>query len=107
MGSNNEAAVITDPTKTRQVLAEFEGLAARGASFKVLGFNPDLDRFAISPGRESNLLTLQNVEMEGAVLDAPIAKGSVKPPGDGNSLLARLGAALLAGGGWLYPGGAR
>jgi len=69
MGSNNYAEVISDPTKARQVLAEFEGLAARGGSFKVLGFNPDVDRFAISLGRESNFPTLPDVEEGGATMD--------------------------------------
>ena len=74
MGSNNYAEVITDPIKARQVVAEFEQIAAGGCKFAVLKFNPDVDRFAISLGRESNFPTLQDVELDGANLEGSAAK---------------------------------
>jgi hypothetical protein len=43
MGSNNYAEVITDLTKARQVLADFERLAAHGSTFTLLEFDPDVD----------------------------------------------------------------
>lgn len=48
MASNNYAEVITDSTEAQRVLAELESMATQGASFRVMQFNPDVDRFAIS-----------------------------------------------------------
>jgi hypothetical protein len=75
MGSNNYAEVITDPIKARQVLANLKRLATLGETFKVLQFNPEVDRFPISLGRESNFPTLLDVEEGGATLDGPKVKG--------------------------------
>jgi hypothetical protein len=69
MGSNDYTEVITDPIKTRQVLAAFERLVILGGTFKVLEFNPDTDRFAISCGRESNFPPFQDVECGGSIID--------------------------------------
>jgi hypothetical protein len=48
MASNNYAEVITDSTEAQRVLAEFESMAARGCSFKVRQFNPEVDRFEVA-----------------------------------------------------------
>jgi hypothetical protein len=69
MASNNYAEVITDSTKAQQVLAEFEGIAARGCSFKILQFDPERDRFEIYGWRESNIPTLLDVEAGGTTMD--------------------------------------
>ena len=74
MGSNNYAEVITDPIESRRILADLERRAALGKTFKVLQFNPDVDRFPISLGRESNFPTLLDVEEGGATLDGPTVK---------------------------------
>ena len=50
MASNNYAEVITDSTKAQQVVAKFESMAEQGYSFKVLQFNPELDRFKVYGG---------------------------------------------------------
>ena len=66
MPSNNYAEVITDSAEAQRVLAELESMAAQGSSFIVMQFNPDVDRFEISCWRESNYLTLIDVEARGA-----------------------------------------
>ena len=71
MGSNNYAEVITDSAQAQKVLADLKGLAAQGRAFKVLKFNPDTDRFTISLRRESNLPTLEDVELDGTAIDGP------------------------------------
>jgi hypothetical protein len=73
MGSNNYAGVITDSAKAREVVAKFEELAAEGATFKVIEFNPEVDRFAIAMARASNFPTLPHVEDFGTPLDGGIA----------------------------------
>jgi len=94
MGSNNYAEVITDPIKAREVLSQLEKLAGEGWAFKVLKFNPDTDRFAISLGRESNFPPLPVVEQYGTTLDGPVAKvrwsahsGAVEAVSFGNGLV--------------------
>ncbi len=94
MGSNNYAEVITDPIKAREVLSQLEKLAGEGWAFKVLKFNPDTDRFAISIGRESNFPPLPVVEQYGTTLDGPVAKvrwsahsGAVEAVSFGNGLV--------------------
>jgi hypothetical protein len=77
MASNNYAEVITDTVRARQVVTEFEQMAADGCKFTVLKFNPDVDRFDISLWRESNFPSLQHVEEDGATLDGPIAKAEL------------------------------
>lgn len=74
MASNNYAEEITDRIKAEQVLATFERLATMGRTFKVLEFNPDTDRFAISCGRESNLPPYPEVEDCGETRDGQTAK---------------------------------
>ena len=69
MASNNYAEVITNSTKAQQVVAKFESLAEQGYSFKVLEFNPELDRFKVFGGRESNYPTLPDVEARGTTMD--------------------------------------
>jgi len=69
MASNNYAEVITDLTEARRIMAEFEDMAARGCSFKVLQFNPAVDRYEISCWRESNFPTLPDVEEGGTTLE--------------------------------------
>jgi len=69
MASNNYAEVITDSTKAQQVVAEFESMAEQGYSFKVLQFNPELDRFEVSCWRQSNFPTLLDVEASGTAMD--------------------------------------
>lgn len=69
MASNNYAEVITDSTKAQQVVAKFESMAEQGYSFKVLQFNPELDRFNVSCWRESNFPTLLDVEASGTTMD--------------------------------------
>src|SRR5579885_1337415 len=54
MASNNYAEVITDFTEAQRVQAELESMAARGSSFKVRQFNPEVDRFEVACRRESN-----------------------------------------------------
>jgi hypothetical protein len=82
MGSNNYAEVITDPMEARQILANLKRMATLGETFKVLKFNPDTDRFAISLGRESNFPTLLDVEEGGATLDGTKIKGLWSGQGD-------------------------
>jgi hypothetical protein len=72
MASNNYAEVIKDSTKAQQVVAKFESMAEQGYSFKVLQFNPELDRFAIYGGRESNFPTLPDVEVSGTTMDGAV-----------------------------------
>jgi hypothetical protein len=74
MASNNYAEEITDRMKAEQVLETFERLATMGRTFKVLEFNPDADRFAISGGRESNLPPYPEVEDCGDTRDGQTAK---------------------------------
>ena len=69
MASNNYAEVITDSTEAQQVVAKFESMAEQGYSFKVLQFNPELDRFNVSCWRESNYPTLLDVEASGTTMD--------------------------------------
>lgn len=69
MASNNYAEVITDSTEAQQVVAKFESMAEQGYSFKVLHFNPELDRFNVSCWRESNFPTLLDVEASGTTMD--------------------------------------
>ena len=69
MGSNNYAEVVTDSTKAQWVLAELKSTAARGCRFKVLEFNPEVDRFPISCWRESNFPTLLDVEASDTTMD--------------------------------------
>jgi hypothetical protein len=69
MASNNYAEVITDSTEAQQVVAKFESMAEQGYSFKVLQFNPELDRFKVSCCRESNVPTLLDVEAGGTTMD--------------------------------------
>ena len=69
MASNNYAEVITDSTEAQQVVAKFESMAEQGYSFKVLQFNPELDRFNDSCWRESNYPTLLDVEASGTTMD--------------------------------------
>jgi hypothetical protein len=73
MASNNYAEVIIDSTEAKRVLAEFESMAARGCSFKVRQFNPDVDRFEVACRRESNFPTLVDVEAGGATMDGSAA----------------------------------
>ena len=74
MASNNYAEEITDRIKAEQVLVMFDRLALVGRTFKVLEFNPDTDRFAISCGRESNLPPYPEVEDFGETRDGQTAK---------------------------------
>ena len=60
---------MTDLTEAQRIMAEFEDMAARGCSFRVLQFNPAVDRFAISCWRESNFPTLPDVEEGGTTLE--------------------------------------
>jgi hypothetical protein len=69
MASNNYAEVITNSTKAQEVVAKLESMAEQGYSFKVLQFNPELDRFAIYGGRESNFPTLPDVEASDTTMD--------------------------------------
>ena len=69
MASNNYAEVITDSTKAQQVVAKFESMAEQGYSFKVLQFNPELDRFNIYGRRQSNYPSLLHVEASGTTMD--------------------------------------
>ncbi len=69
MASNNYAEVITDSTEAQQVVAKFESMAEQGYGFKVLQFNPELDRFNVSCRRESNYPTLLDVEASGTTMD--------------------------------------
>jgi hypothetical protein len=69
MASNNHAEVIKDLTETQRIMGEFEDMAARGCSFKVLQFNPAVDRFEISCWRVSNFPTLPDVEVSGTMMD--------------------------------------
>lgn len=71
MGSNNFAVVVTDAIKARQILADFERLAAQGSTFKLLEF-----------GRESNFPCLQDVEEAGATVDGLIAQALWNRDGD-------------------------
>jgi hypothetical protein len=73
MASNNYAEVITDSTEAQRVIAEFEGMAAQGCNFKVMQFNPDVDRFEVSCWRESNFPTLLDVEAGGTPMDGTAA----------------------------------
>jgi hypothetical protein len=82
MASNNFAAIITDPIRAQQVLADFKRLADQGSTFKLLEFNPDVDRFPIFGGRESNFPCLQDVEEAGATVDAPTAQALWSSHGD-------------------------
>ena len=68
MASNNYAEVITDSTEAQQVVAKFESMAEQGYSFKVLQFNPELDRFKVYGG-DSNYPTLDDVEASGTTMD--------------------------------------
>ena len=70
MASNNYAEVITDSTKAQWVVAELESMAAQGSGFKVMQFNPEVDRFKIYGGRESNYPTLIDVEAYGTTMHA-------------------------------------
>jgi hypothetical protein len=70
MPSNNYAEVITDSAEAQRVLAELESMAARGSSFKVRQFNPEVDRFEVACWRESNYPTLVDVEAGGITMDA-------------------------------------
>ena len=69
MASNNYAEVITDSTKAQQVVAKFESMAEQGYSFKVLQFNPELDRFNIYGRRQSNYPSHLHVEASGTTMD--------------------------------------
>ena len=82
MASNNYATVINDLTKSRQIIADFKRLATQGSTFKLLEFNPDVDRFAIFGGRESNFPCLQDVEEGGATVDGPTAQALWSSHGD-------------------------
>jgi hypothetical protein len=82
MGSNNYAEVITDTAQAHRVLADLNRLAALGRPFKVLEFNPEVDRFAISLGRESTFPSLEDVEASGIAIDGPIAKSMWSSHGD-------------------------
>jgi hypothetical protein len=97
MGSNNYAEVITDSTKPQQVVAGFESMAAQGSSFKVLQFNPELDRFNISCWRESNFPTLLDVEESGTTMDC-CRRGAVEKQCS-HSTSYKLWQRLL----WLVP----
>jgi hypothetical protein len=68
MASNNYAEVITDSTESQQVVAKFESMVEHGYSFKVLQFNPELDRFKVYGGY-SNYPTLDDVEASGTTMD--------------------------------------
>lgn len=68
MASNNYAEVITDSTEAQQVVAKFESMAEQGYSFKVLQFNPELDRFKVYGGY-SNYPALDDVEASGTTMD--------------------------------------
>ena len=68
MASNNYAEVITDSTKAQQVVAKFESMAEQGYSFKVLQFDPELDRFKVCGGY-SNYPTLDDVGASGTTMD--------------------------------------
>ncbi len=72
MASNNYAEVITNSTEAQQVVAKFESMAEQGYSFKVLQFNPELDRFNVSCWRESNFPTLLDVEASGTTMDGVV-----------------------------------
>ena len=74
MASNNYAEEITDRNEAKKVLEKFECAAVAGRTFKVLEFNPDTDRFAISCGRESNLPPYPEVEDCGETRDGQTAK---------------------------------
>ena len=70
MASNNYGEVITDSTEAQRVLAELETMAAQGSRFIVMQFNPEVDRFKIYGGRESNIPNLIDVEAYGTTMDA-------------------------------------
>lgn len=60
MASNNYAEVITDSTEAQQILAEFEGKAARNCSFKALEFDPGVGGaglFSGIPGGTEDLVS--------------------------------------------------
>src|SRR5215831_5890041 len=73
MASNNYAEVITESTEAQRVLAELESMAAKGSSFKVMLFNPDVDRFEVACWRESNFPTLIDVESSDTTMDGATA----------------------------------
>lgn len=68
IASNNYAELITNRSEAQRIVAHFESVAARGCSFIVMEFNPAVDRFPISCGRESNFPTLPDVEVGGLVV---------------------------------------
>lgn len=90
MASNNYAVEIDDNDEALEVLAKFERLAHQGWSFKILEFNPDVHRFAIYGGRESNFPPLPEVECFGTSVTGAYAKvlwktqGSVRAIDFGN-----------------------
>lgn len=96
MASNNYAQEITDRIEAEQVLAIFDRLAARGRMFKALQFNPHIDRFAISLGRESNLPPFPEVEDCGETRDTQTAQAmwrdrdAVQPVTFGNGLVGLI-----------------
>ena len=96
MASNNYAEVITDTVQAQKVLAMFERIVTLGRTFKVLKFNPDTDRFAISCGRESNLPSHPDVEDGGATLAPETARAlwkkrdTVEAVSFGNGLALRI-----------------
>jgi hypothetical protein len=69
MASNNYAEVVTDTNAAQPIIDKFESMATQNCTFKVLQFNPQVDRFAISCLRESNFPTLPDVEEGGATMD--------------------------------------
>ncbi|HXJ88744.1 MAG TPA: hypothetical protein VMS18_18130 [Candidatus Binatia bacterium] len=73
MASNNYAQQITDSPEAKRVQAELESMAAKGSNFKVMQFNPDVDRFEVACWRESNFPTLVDVEACGNTTDAATA----------------------------------
>jgi hypothetical protein len=73
LASNNYAEVIIDSTEADWVVAEFEGMAVRGCSFKILQFDPARDQFEVSCWQESNFPTLLDVEAGGTIMDGTAA----------------------------------
>ena len=68
MASNNYAEIVTSSSDEHRILANFENMAARGCSFRVMRFNPQVDRFELSCWRVSNFPALPDVEAGGATI---------------------------------------